>query len=144
MAKKAGRAEAAQPTSEVLARLQVNMKSLQRDAEALLKRTRTQAAEIISKDQQRALDRLLRQAQALRDDLEQRTRRASQDVEAQADRLLATIEKEATKRIRPFLERLDLPSRAEVRSLGKRVARLEKKLRPSRSRGADSAATRDD
>jgi len=136
MAKKAGKSITPQPTSEVLARLQSNMKTLQNDAEALLKRTRTQAAEIISKDQQKALDRLLRQAQSLRDDLEQRARRATHDVEAQAERLLGTIEKEAAKRIRPFLERLDLPSRAEVRNLAKRVARLESKLRPGRSKAS--------
>ncbi len=126
--KKAGMAQQSQ-TSEVLARLQANMKDLQRDADIVLTRTRKQATRLISKDQKRAMDRLLTQAQTLRSGLEKRARRASRDVEAQAHRLVATIEKEATKRLRPLLERLDLPTRDEVRNLAKRVAQLEKKLK---------------
>jgi len=128
MARKAGMS-GPQSTTEVLARLQANMKDLQREAEAALSRTRKQASQLISKDQKRALDRLLAQAQSLRSDLEKRARRASRDVESQADRLVSTLEKEATKRLRPLLERLELPSRAEVRTLAKRIAELEKKLK---------------
>lgn len=128
MAKKGG-VIPKQPTSAVLSRLQESTKSLQKDASALLKRTRKQAAPIVSKEQQRAIDRVLKQAQTLRTDLETRARRLSRDVEAQADRLLSSIETEATKRLRPLLQRLDLPSRQDLRNLTKRVAQLEKKLR---------------
>lgn len=143
MVKKAGTAPQLQ-TSEVLARLQANMKDLQRDAETVLTRTRKQAAQLISKDQKRAIDRLLSQARSLRSDLEKRARRASRDVEAQAHRLATSVEKEATKRLRPLLERLDLPSREEVRSLAKRVALLEKKLRQEPAAPASEATAEPD
>lgn len=115
-------------TTQVLSRLQDNMKRLQSDAEGLLKRTQKEATNLISRDQRRALDRLFSQAQRLRTDLEKRAQRASKDVESRAERLLSTLEKEATRRMGPVLKRLDLPSRNEIRGLAKRIARLERLL----------------
>jgi len=132
MAKK--KASSAKPqTSQVLSRLQDNMKRLQRDAETLVTRTRKQATQLISRDQKRALDRLFGQAQRLRTDLEKRAQRASKDVESRAERFLSTLEKEAAKRMGPLLRRLDLPSRQEVHSLSRRIGQLERRLRPARS-----------
>ena len=119
-------------TSQVLSRLQGNLKRLQRDAETLLGRTRKQASQLISRDQKRALDRLFGQAQRLRSDLEKRAQRASKDVEARAERFLSTLEKEAGKRLEPLLRRLDLPSRQEVHSLSRRIGQLERRLRSNR------------
>jgi len=120
-------------TSHVLARLQSNMKSLQRDAEALLSRTRKQAEQLISRDQKRAVGRLVDQAKRLRVDLEKRARQVSRDVEVRAQRLVTTAEKEASKRLEPLLKRLDLPTRAEVHGLSRRIAQLEKRARTARS-----------
>jgi polyhydroxyalkanoate synthesis regulator phasin len=119
-------------TSQVLGRLQKNLKTLQRDAENLLGRTRKQASQLISRDQKRALDRLFSQAQRLRADLEKRARRASKDVESRAERFLSTLEKEATKRLDPLLRRLDLPSRQELHNLSRRIGQLERRLRKPR------------
>lgn len=115
-------------SSQVLARLQDNMKKLQHDAEDLLKRTQKEATSLISRDQRRALDRLFSQAQRLRTDLEKRAQRASKDVESRAERLLSTLEKEAGRRVGPLLKRLDLPTRHEIKALSKRIARLERQL----------------
>ena len=132
MAKKKA-ATSKSPTSQVLSRLQGNMKRLQRDAESLLGRTRKQANHLISRDQKRALDRLFSQAQRLRTDLERRAQRASKDVESRAERFLATLEKEAAKRLGPLLKRLDLPSRQEIHNLSRRIGQLERRVRPSRA-----------
>jgi polyhydroxyalkanoate synthesis regulator phasin len=119
-------------TSQVLSRLQSNMKKLQRDAEDLLGRTRKQASHLISRDQKRAVDRLFSQAQRLRSDLEKRAQRASKDVESRAERFLSTLEKEAAKRLAPLLRRLDLPSRQEIHNLSRRIGQLERRVKPSR------------
>ncbi len=128
-------------TSQVLSRLQGNMKKLQRDAETLLTRTRKQATNLISRDQKRALDRLFSQAQRLRTDLEKRAQRASKDVESRAERFLSTLEKEAAKRLGPLLRRLDVPSRQEVHSLSRRIGQLERRVRPTRKPVAEAPAS---
>jgi hypothetical protein len=113
------------------------MARLQKDAEALLRRTQKQAASLITKDQRKALDRLLGQATRLRDDMEKRAERAARDLEARAERVRLTLEREVSKRIDPILRRLDLPSRKEIQGLARRVAVLERSLAPrSRRTGA--------
>ena len=124
--------------SQVLSRLQDNMKKLQRDAETLLTRTRKQATGLITRDQKRALDRLFNQAQRLRTDLEKRAQRASKDVESRAERFLSTLEKEAAKRLGPLLRRLDVPSRQEVHSLSRRIGQLERRVRPGRKAATEA------
>ena len=142
MAKKKPTSRKGQPT-QVLSRLQTNMKQLQRDAETLLSRTRRQAAQLVSRDQKRALERLIKQAQKLRGDLEKRAQQVTKDVESRAEQLVSTIEKQAAKRLNPLLRRLDLPSRQEVHTLQRRVAQLEKRLaaRPARPAPKAAAAT---
>ena len=130
-------------TTQVLGRLQKSLKTLQRDAENLLGRTRKQASQLISRDQKRALDRLFSQAQRLRADLEKRAQRASKDVESRAERFLSTLEKEAAKRLEPLLRRLDLPSRQEIHNLSRRIGQLERRLRRTRSAAAEKPASRE-
>jgi polyhydroxyalkanoate synthesis regulator phasin len=127
-------------TTQVLSRLQDNMKRLQREAESLMSRTRKQATSLITRDQKRALDRIFSQAQRLRTDLEKRAQRASKDVESRAERFLSTLEKEASKRLGPILKRLDLPSREEVHNLSRRIGQLERRIRPSRPASAAQPA----
>lgn len=140
MPKKRPAAKRAQ-ASQVLSRLQDNVKKLQRDAETLLTRTRKQATSLITRDQKRALDRLFSQAQRLRTDLEKRAQRASKDVESRAERFLSTLEKEAAKRLGPLLRRLDVPSRQEVHSLSRRIGQLERRVRPSRKAAPEAPAS---
>jgi F0F1-type ATP synthase membrane subunit b/b' len=111
-----------------IAALQDRMGRLQKDAEALLRKTQKQAASLITKDQRKALDRLLGQATRLRDDLEKRAERAAKDLEARAERVRMTLEKEVSKRIDPLLRRLDLPSRKEIQALTRRVTQLERSM----------------
>ncbi|MFQ5665821.1 MAG: phasin family protein [Candidatus Binatia bacterium] len=136
MAKKK-RATSKPQTSQVLSRLQANMKAMQRDAETLLSRTRKQATQLISRDQRRALDRLFKQAQRLRTDFEKRAQRASKDVESRAERFLSTLEKQTAKRLDPLLRRLDVPSRREVHSLARRIGQLERQVRARRAAVAE-------
>lgn len=138
MAKKKAAGKAA--ATQILSRLQNNMKRLQRDAEGLLGRTRKQATQLISRDQRRALDRLFSQAKKLRTDLEKRAERASKEVEARAQRFLSTLEKETAKRVAPLLKRLDLPSRKEIEALSRRIGQLEKRTRASRPPAAAPVA----
>jgi molecular chaperone GrpE (heat shock protein) len=130
------------PATQLFSRLQDNMRQLQRDAQALMKRTRKQATHLITRDQRRALDRLLRQAQRLRTDFEKRAQRASRDVEMRRERFLATLEKEAVKRLNPILHRLDVPSKAEVHSLSRRIAGLERRMNARRTARAKSTPPR--
>jgi hypothetical protein len=138
MAKKkvARKAEA----SQILPRLQRNMKRLQREAEGLLGRTRKQATQLISRDQRRALDRILSRAKKLRVDLEKRAERASRTVESRAERLLSTLERETAKRLAPIVKRLDLPSRKEIQALSRRIGHLEKTMQRSRPTAPAAAA----
>lgn len=126
-------------TAEVVSRLQDSIGHVQRDADALLRRTQQQAVELISRDQRRAIERLFRQAQRLRGDLERRAQRASKDVESRAERFLSTLEKETFKRVGPILKRLDVPSRDELRQLSQRLVQLERKLGVS-SKSGDTGA----
>jgi len=127
------------PTTQLFSRLQDNMRQLQRDTQALMQRTRKQANHFITRDQRRALDRLLRQAQRLRADFEKRAQRASRDVEMRRERFLATLEKEVAKRLRPVFRRLDVPSKQELHSLSRRIARLEQRMKARR--GGHAKAT---
>lgn len=138
MAKKKAASKA--DSTQILSRLQSNMKRLQRDAEGLLGRTRKQATQLISRDQRRALDRLFSQAKKLRTDLEKRAQRASKEVETRAERFLSTLEKETAKRVAPLLKRLDLPSRKEIEALSRRIGQLEKRARTSRPAPATASA----
>lgn len=132
MATKKKKAARKSEATQILSRLQSNMKRLQRDAEGLLGRTRKQATQLISRDQRRALDRILSQAKKLRVDLEKRAERASKNVESRAEQFLSTLERETTKRLAPLLKRLDLPSRKEIDALSRRIGQLEKRTRASR------------
>ncbi len=121
---------AATESIDVLVRLQDSMNKLQRDTDALVKRTQKQATEFITRDQRRAVERLFKQAQRLRGDLEKRAQRASKDIESRAERFLSTLEKETAKRLSPILKRLDLPTREEVHDLSRRIGQLERRLNP--------------
>jgi len=133
-------AGATSQASQVLTRLQSNMKKLQRDAEHLLGRTRKQATQLISRDQKRALDRLITQAQRLRVDLEKRAQRASKEVESRAEQFFSTLEREAAKRLGPLLRRLDVPSRQELNSLSRRIGQLERRVTSKGPAPADEAS----
>lgn len=139
MAKKKGTRKA--EASQIVSRLQSNMKRLQREAEGLLGRTRKQAAQLISRDQRRALDRILSRAKKVRTDIEKRAERASKAVESRAERFLSTLEKETAKRLSPLVKRLDLPSRREIEALSRRIGHLEKRMRskPAAPRAASRA-----
>lgn len=129
-----------QPSSDPLARLRENMRQLQRDAERVLSRTRKQATGLISRDQKRALDRLMGEARRLRTDFEKRAQRAQKEVETRAERLLSGVESQLVKRLEPLLRRLDVPSRKEIQALARRVANMEKQLKPAPPVSSDSTS----
>lgn len=120
-------------TRQTLQQLRTNMRRLQHDAESVLGRTQKRAAQLLSRDQKRAIDRLLAQARRLRADLEKRARRVTREVEARTERFVATVEKEATKRLKELLKRLDLPSRHELDELSRRIGQIEKRTRGRRA-----------
>ena len=129
-------------SSHVFSRLQDNMRKLQRDAEALMSRTRKQATHLITRDQRRVLDRLFHQAQRLRTDLEKRAQRASRTVEVRTERFLSTLEKEASKRLSPILRRLNVPSRQEIHNLSRRIDQLERRVKSNRKAAPKASPSR--
>lgn len=112
-----------------LGRLRTTMRSLQRDADKLLKQTRKRAKTLIRQDGEEALERFLGQATRLRKDVEKRAQRASRDLETRADKFRSALEKEVGQRLSSVLKRLDLPTRREIQSLSRRISDLEKKVR---------------
>jgi len=132
MAKRAASKSIGGQTTQVLGRLQTNIKTLQGDAERLLKRTQKQA-QIITRDQRKAVDRVIKQARKLRTDLEKRAQKATKTAESRADKFLSTVEKETSRRLGPLLKRFDLPSRQEIQALTRRINQIEKHLRTAES-----------
>ena len=124
---------------EPLTRLRDAMQSLQRDAERLLRQTRTRATSLMQRDRKVAQDTLLGQAQVLRRSLEKQAQQATRDIERRAERFRDAIEKEVSRRLSTFLARLDLPSRREVAQLNRRIAQIEQRVRKS---GAKRSAKR--
>jgi len=119
-------------TRTVLARLQGNLKTLQRDTEALLRRARKQATQIIPRDQQRSLERLVSQARRIRTDVEKRVRQTAKRVEPRIERFFAALEKQAEKRLERLVVRLvwrmGLVTQKEVRGLSQRIRQLEQRV----------------
>ena len=130
---KAGKSPKKLQTRQTLQQLRANMRRLQHDAEGVLGRTQKRAAQLLSRDQKRAIDRLLAQARRLRADLEKRARRVTREVEARTQRFVSSVEKQATKQLKEFLKRLDLPSRHELDELSRRIGQIEKRTRVRRA-----------
>jgi hypothetical protein len=99
-----------------LAVLRGRMRSLQREAEAALERSKLQApaAEV---PVQGGLHRE-----------ERATRPRPADGEGRTERLLSGIEREITRRLKSVLERLDLPNRRELEALDERIRGLEQRV----------------
>lgn len=126
-----------------LVRLQASMKSLQRDAEKLLRKTGAQASGVIGRDQKKALDRVIAQVTRLRDDLEERARRLGREFESRTEKFFKGLERETSKRFLLFMRRFDIPTRHEIHALVRRMDQLEKTItsRPAVARRA-TAGTR--
>jgi polyhydroxyalkanoate synthesis regulator phasin len=120
-------------SSQVLETLQQSLRRLQQEADATLSRTTKRAEQIAARNRPRAVGRLVDEAQRVGVDLQERAARTTKTLESQAERWLGALEKQATKRLKPLLERLDLPTRQELNALTKRLAELERKV----SRGRD-------
>lgn len=99
-----------------LAVLRGRMRSLQREAAALLEQAGGEAAS--SKSRTRAADPEERKGK--QPDLTER--------EGPAERFRFGLERELTRRLKSVLERLDLPSRQELDALDKRLLKLEKRM----------------
>ncbi len=123
--KKAARAKA--KPSPVLSHLQANLKTLQRDAEAVLGKARKETARL-GQDQKRALQRVVAEAKQLRGDFEKAVKQTSKDLESRSKRFLSSLQNKATKRLEPVLKQLagrDAGLRSEVQKLSRRVQELE-------------------
>jgi hypothetical protein len=95
------------PAGSVLSRVQGNLTRLQRDAEAILRRRRTEFERLVT--------------------------RTSRELEKRSQRLLSTVEHRASKRLEPLVKRLAgraLASRKEVQSLSRQIQELEQVLKP--------------
>ncbi|MGH7821307.1 MAG: phasin family protein [Candidatus Binatia bacterium] len=108
--------------------VQDSIRSLQKEGEKLASRVQKEVLNLVSKDQRKALERVLDQATRIRKDLQKRAERAMKEIETRAEKLFKRIEARAEQGIDPVIRRLNLPSRQDVESLGKRLSMLEKKV----------------
>ena len=95
------------PPGSVLSRVQGNLKKLQRDAEAVVRRRRTEFEQLVTQ--------------------------TSRQLEKRSQRLLSAVERRASKRLEPLVKRLAgraLASRQEVQSLARKIQELEQVLKP--------------
>ena len=126
MAKKKTARGKAKP-SPILSNLQGHIKRLQRDAEAVLSKTRKETARL-GQDQKRALQRVVTEVKRLRGDFEKAVKQTSKDLESRSKRFMSSLQKEATKRLDPLLTQLvgrDTGVREEIQKLSRRVQELE-------------------
>jgi hypothetical protein len=111
----------------LLSQLQGNLKKLQRDAAAVLSKTRKETARL-GQDQKRALQRVVTEAKRLRGNFEKGVKQTSKDLESRSKQFLSRLQKEADKRLEPVLKQLagrDAGLREEVQKLSRRVEELE-------------------
>jgi len=97
-------------------------------------RARAEAARYLSASQQRALGSLMKQARRLGTDVERRMQRGLRAFEARAEKVLTRVEHRAARALSATMKRLDLATRADLRGIEERLARLE-----ARSAGAEPA-----
>ncbi|HVN84259.1 MAG TPA: hypothetical protein VMW17_05370 [Candidatus Binatia bacterium] len=128
MAKKKKAARSKVEATSVVSRLQTGMKTMRRDAEALLGRARKEAARL-SREQKKALGRAGEEVRRVRTDLQKFVKRSVKELETRSARALATLEKDVEKRLAPVVKRMVGPSQQELRSLTRRVHQLEEQLK---------------
>jgi len=97
-------------------------------------RARTEAARYLTTSRQRALGSLMKQARRLRTDIERRMKRGRREFEARAEKVLTRVEHRAARALSATMKRLNLVTRADLRGIEERLARLE-----ARSAGAEPA-----
>jgi DNA anti-recombination protein RmuC len=107
--------------------LRQTLRRLERERSRLVARARTEAARYLTTSQQRALGGLMQQARRLRTDIERRVQRGRRAFEARAEKLLSRVEHRAARALSATMKRLDLPTRADLRGIEERLARLEAK-----------------
>jgi len=110
------------------------LQRLEREGVRLVARARTEAARYLSVSQQRALGSQTKQARRLGIDVERRMQRGWRAFEARAEKVLGRVEHRAARALSATMKRLDLVTRADLRGIEERVARLE-----ARSAGAEPA-----
>ena len=110
------------------------IRRLEREGSRLVARARAEAARYLSASQQRALGSLMKQARRLGIDVERRMQRGWRAFEARAEKVLGRVEHRAARALSATMKRLDLVTRADLRGIEERVARLE-----ARSAGAEPA-----
>jgi len=106
------------------------LRRLEREGSRLVARARAEAARYLSASQQRALGSLMKQARRLGTDVERRMQRGLRAFEARAE--LTRVEHRAARALSATMKRLDLATRADLRGIEERLARLE-----ARSAGAE-------
>ena len=110
------------------------LRRLEREGSRLVARARAEAARYLSASQQRALGSLMKQARRLGIDIERRMQRGLRAFEARAEKVLTRVEHRAARALSATMKRLDLATRADLRGIEERLARLE-----ARSAGAEPA-----
>ena len=110
------------------------LRRLEREGSRLVARARAEAARYLSASQQLALGSLMMQARRLGIDIERRMQRGLRAFEGRAEKVLTRVEHRAARALSATMKRLDLATRADLRGIEERLARLE-----ARSAGAEPA-----
>ena len=108
------------------------LRRLEREGSRLVARARAEAARYLSASQERALGSLMKQARRLGTDIERRMQRGLRAFEGRAEKVLTRVEHRAARALSATMKRLDLVTRADLRGIEERLARLE-----ARSAGAE-------
>ena len=121
-------------TGTALRPVRQTLRRLEREGSRLVARARAEAARYLSTSQQRALGSLMKQARRLGIDIERRMQRGLRAFEGRAEKVLTRVEHRAARALSATMKRLDLATRADLRGIEERLARLE-----ARSAGAEPA-----
>ena len=110
------------------------LRRLEREGSSLVALARTEAGRYLTASQQRALGSLMKQARRLGIDIERRMQRGRRAFEARGEKVLTRVEHRAARALSATMKRLNLATRADLRGIEERLARLE-----ARSAGAEPA-----
>lgn len=116
-----------QAAREAQSQVRGSVTALRKEGEKLVSRVRKEADKLVSRDQGKLIANLVEQATDLRNDFQKRAKKAYQELESRGEKLVKRLEAQAAK-LEPFVSRLSLPSKADIESLKKRLANLERRV----------------
>ncbi|HVN83978.1 MAG TPA: hypothetical protein VMW17_03940 [Candidatus Binatia bacterium] len=111
----------------LMAQLPKRMAAARRDVEKVTRQALERAIELLPPAPRKQVKELRHRLERAGTELQHQMKRTRHDVEKRGERLVANVTERAEKALAPLVRRLDVPSRAEVDRLRKRITALEKR-----------------